>query len=96
MRPVQENPLPRAERDELQPAEFTAGRATWAVPPEASEFRATCRIRYRHTPEPCTVVLQGKERFAVRFDQPQTSVTPGQAAVFYDGERTLGRGWITG
>ena len=30
----------------------------------------------------------------VTLDQPVKAVTPGQAAVFYDGERTLGRGWI--
>jgi len=30
----------------------------------------------------------------VRFDEPQVAVTPGQAAVFYRGERVVGGGWI--
>lgn len=82
------------EREELKTSALTAGRATWSVQPETPEFRATCRIRYRHTPAPCTVVQQGQDRFEVHFDQPQTSVTPGQAAVIYDGELVLGGGWI--
>jgi tRNA-specific 2-thiouridylase len=32
----------------------------------------------------------------VRFDEPQISVTPGQVAVFYDGDRVLGAGTIRG
>ena len=30
----------------------------------------------------------------VRFDEPQTAITPGQAVVLYDGDVVLGGGWI--
>ena len=33
-------------------------------------------------------------RVEVRFDTPQRAVTPGQGAVFYDGDLVLGGGWI--
>lgn len=81
-------------REELTTTALTAGRAIWNVPQTTTEFRATCRIRYRHQPAPCTVLMQEDGRFAVNFDAPQTSVTPGQAAVIYDGELVLGGGWI--
>jgi tRNA-specific 2-thiouridylase len=81
-------------RDELLHQTLTAGSSTWGVMPMASEFRATCKIRYRHTASPCTVTLLTDNRFEVHFDHPQTSVTPGQAAVLYDGERVMGGGWI--
>jgi tRNA-specific 2-thiouridylase len=88
------NRLVVGARDELAMSELTAVRATWSIFPPASEFRAACRIRYRHIPAPCRVVLHGENTFTVYFDSPQTSVTPGQAAVLYDGEAVLGGGWI--
>jgi tRNA-specific 2-thiouridylase len=51
------------------------------------------RIRYRSEPVPAELnVLGGMAE--VRFARPQRAVTPGQAVVFYDGERVLGGGTI--
>ncbi|MDG2304701.1 MAG: tRNA 2-thiouridine(34) synthase MnmA [Candidatus Binatia bacterium] len=55
--------------------------------------RASVRLRHRHEPVSCTVHVDG-ETARVEFDQPTPGVTPGQAAVWYDGERVLGGGWI--
>jgi tRNA-uridine 2-sulfurtransferase len=81
-------------RDDLSQQSLTAGSATWSSLPATGVFRAACRIRYRHRPAPCRVVMCADNRFEVHFDISQTSVTPGQAAVLYDGERVLGGGWI--
>jgi tRNA-specific 2-thiouridylase len=91
---TEKNQVVVGERNELALSSLTALRATWSIAPPATEFRAACRIRYRHTPAPCRVVLQGETGFTVYFDSPQISVTPGQAAVLYDGEAVLGGGWI--
>jgi tRNA-specific 2-thiouridylase len=57
--------------------------------------RARVKIRNKHEAAPATLYATGDPR-AVRivFDQPQRAVTPGQAAVCYDGELVLGGGWI--
>lgn len=54
----------------------------------------TAKIRYRH--EGAVARLEQMDGGAVRviFDRPQRAVTPGQAAVFYDGDEVLGGGWI--
>jgi tRNA-specific 2-thiouridylase len=38
--------------------------------------------------------MSGNDQVTVTFDQPQRAVTPGQAAVFYDGDEVAGGGWI--
>ena len=48
------------------------------------------KIRYAHTPAPATVYPLGEGEVRVRFDSPQRAITPGQAVVFYDGERVVG------
>lgn len=52
------------------------------------------RIRYRHQAVPSTVTPDQKGGATVRFEAPQSSVTPGQGAVFYRGEEVIGGGWI--
>ena len=57
-------------------------------------FRCTVKTRYRQTDIPCTVTPLGEDRLEVRFDEPVAAVTPGQSAVFYQGEVCLGGGII--
>ena len=58
------------------------------------EFDAQVQIRYRHRPVPARIALVEGGKATVRFEEPEQAATPGQAAVFYDGERVLGGGWI--
>ncbi|MBI4227275.1 MAG: tRNA 2-thiouridine(34) synthase MnmA [Candidatus Omnitrophica bacterium] len=57
--------------------------------------RAGVKIRYHHPTAPAWIrpLLDGA--VAVEFDEPQLAVTPGQAAVFYEGDTVIGGGWIT-
>ena len=82
-------------REELAGREFTARDVNWiaGTPPDGPR-RITARIRHRHTDAAATVTSDGGTRARVIFDEPQTAITPGQAAVFYDGETVLGGGWI--
>jgi len=81
------------EDDTYSPGATVGSPSFVAGAPPAAEFRATAKIRYRHAGAPCRV--QASEgRIQVRFDQPQRSVTPGQALVLYDGNEVLGGGWI--
>ena len=83
-------------RDEaLYSRTLTAKELNWMAfetPPES--FRASAKIRYRHTEQPCTVKVLPGGRVAVEFDEPQRAATPGQAVVFYHGDTVLGGGVI--
>jgi tRNA-specific 2-thiouridylase len=62
-------------------------------------IRADVQIRYRHPAAPAWLTrledsADGTSSAAVRFDEPQPAVTPGQAVVFYRDDRVLGGGWI--
>lgn len=78
---------------DLYAARMTVGRLNWSLPP-APGARLDVKIRYRHAKTPACLVETTGERAVVEFDTPQKAVTPGQAAVFYDGDRVVGGGWI--
>ena len=57
-------------------------------------IRCQARIRYNHEPAPAVAQLTADDELTVRFDDPQSAITPGQAVVLYDGDVVLGGGWI--
>lgn len=57
-------------------------------------FQASVKIRHKHVAAQATVTPLDATRARVQFDAPQRAITSGQGAVFYDGERVLGGGWI--
>lgn len=83
------------EGDQLYSRSLRARRVNWiAVEQPRSALRLGVKIRHRHEPASATVEAVGTEEAVVSFDQPQRAITPGQAAVFYDGEVVVGGGWI--
>jgi tRNA-uridine 2-sulfurtransferase len=57
-------------------------------------IRCIAKIRYNAQPQPATLQRTGEDEIRVRFDEPQSAITPGQAVVCYDGDVLLGGGWI--
>jgi len=57
-------------------------------------MRVSVKIRHRHEPAPAMIQKTAENGILVTFDEPQRAVTPGQAAVFYDGDVVVGGGWI--
>lgn len=67
--------------DEL---DFTDGEAP------GKTFRCEAKIRYGMRVNPCEVEIQDDGRAVITFDEPQRAITPGQSAVFYEGDRLMG------
>ena len=83
------------DRDAIQKTEFTVQRVNWvSIAEPVAPIRAEVQIRYRTTAAPATVIPLEENRVKVVFDEPQLSITPGQAAVWYQGDILLGGGVI--
>ena len=85
-------------------SECTVQKVNWvSVAAPTTPIRACVQIRYRSQPVPATIIpvesspAESKPRgtrVKLIFDEPQLSITPGQAAVWYDGDVLLGGGII--
>jgi tRNA-specific 2-thiouridylase len=94
------NTVTLAERPALRKTKVLVGEVAWtsmsSPPPRGDELRVEAQIRYRHRAQPARLVSESGATATLRFDAPQEAVTPGQAAVFYQGDTLLGGGWIEG
>jgi tRNA-uridine 2-sulfurtransferase len=83
------------EEDLLAPG-LRGERLHWIGPDPEGEIEAIVKIRSRHPGVLSRIRPQGGGRVEIDFAEPQRGVTPGQAAVFYQGTRVLGGCWIEG
>ncbi len=83
-------------KQELLKKRFVANQVNWIAIPELAEpLRLETKIRHQFRPASAEVRPAAEPgRVEVEFEQPQPAVTPGQAAVFYDGDLVVGGGWI--
>jgi tRNA-specific 2-thiouridylase len=80
---------------ELATRTLRARHLNWISISELNEpMRVKVKIRHRHEPAWAMLEPKGTDEAIATFDEAQRAVTPGQAAVFYDGDEVVGGGWI--
>jgi len=80
---------------ELATTTLRARRLNWiAIPALTEAMRVRIKIRHRHESAWATLEPAEVDEVVAVFDEPQRAVTPGQSAVFYDGDEVVGGGWI--
>lgn len=93
---ARQNRIIVGHQEDLWQSEFQVENTNWISLPKApsSPVRCLVQIRQRHRAAAAEMVGHESGRVSIRFDEPQLSITPGQVAVFYDGDTILGAGEI--
>jgi len=82
-------------RENLLRSKLTTSKLNWvSMLPTQQEFQADVKIRYLHSPVPAKVRVGDDGKSEVHFMKPEEGLTPGQSAVFYDGDLVLAGGII--
>jgi tRNA-specific 2-thiouridylase len=92
----EENRVVVGEEEALFASGLRGERLHWIGPDPEGVIEATVKIRSRHPGVASRIRPLGDGRVEIDFAEPQRGVTPGQAAVFYQGTRVLGGCWIEG
>jgi Predicted tRNA(5-methylaminomethyl-2-thiouridylate) methyltransferase, contains the PP-loop ATPase domain len=81
-------------RDELLGSGIVAREVNWLANAPSVGDQVSVRIRHRAPLARAEIVRLNGEEIELALDEPVSAITPGQSAVFYDGERVLGGGFI--
>lgn len=90
---VEKNTLHVGPREAAMRKKFDAGGLNWLLPRDG-DFRAGVKIRSMMEAQPALVRREAEDRVRIIFDDPQFAPTPGQSAVFYDGDTVVGGGVV--
>jgi tRNA-uridine 2-sulfurtransferase len=91
----EENRVVVGDDDSLRTTSFEVKGMNWvSIEQPPGPVRAAVKIRHKHEPAGATVHPIDATSAQITFDAPQRAITPGQGAVFYDGDRVLGGAWI--
>ncbi len=90
----QRNRLVVGLKQDLKKPTCRVSDINWIQPVPDRPMRVLTRIRYRHQAVPSIIEPINSQSAIVRFDKPQSAITPGQGAVFFKDEEVLGGGWI--
>ena len=94
---TEKNQVVLGKNEDLFSRDVTVSEINWINPNKLEDsFKCKAKIRYRMEEQPCLVERTGDNTAKIIFDEPQRAITPGQSAVFYDGEVVLGGGIIIG
>ena len=89
------NTVTLCPNDQLNSTVVRVTEFNWlSIAAPAEPLHAAAKIRYNMHQAPCTVEVLSGGDVQLTFDTPQRAVTPGQAAVIYDGDTVLGGGRI--
>ena len=66
----------------------------WITSRPERRLSVMTRVRYRHKAVSSTLIPTGDREAEIRFEVPEPALTPGQGAVFYQGDEVIGGGWI--
>jgi tRNA-specific 2-thiouridylase len=89
------NSIVVGSNDQLFKKALIASQVSWISGQRIDRpLQAKAKIRYRHPESEAEVIPLEGDRVEVRFEKPQRAITPGQAVVFYSGDRVLGGGII--
>jgi tRNA-uridine 2-sulfurtransferase len=92
----EENKVIVGERSQLSKRLCRVIRPNWiSIGSLVESLRVSAKIRSRHPKSPATIRPIEDGSVEVQFDFPQPAISPGQACVFYQGERVVGGGWIS-
>ena len=82
------------KNENLFKTKLAVNSVNWLAGQQPKNNELLAKIRYRSKPEPAKIIKTVKDKVIIEFEKPQRAITPGQSAVFYDGDKLLGGGLI--